>query len=67
MPSVSFWSPKKLDVTWLGNQSIVLFRLEYFGQQWEHEGLPGLRLGAGEAFGASGYVRAEGDWGFGVV
>ena len=38
---------------------MVLDCWECFGQQWQHEGLPGLRLGAGEAFGASGYVLAE--------
>jgi hypothetical protein len=35
---------------------------DHFGQQWQREGLPGLRLGAEVAFGASGHVRAEGDW-----
>jgi hypothetical protein len=40
----------------MGNSSIVLDYWKYFGQQWQHEGLPGLRLGAGEAFGTSGHV-----------
>jgi hypothetical protein len=45
-----------------GELTIVLDCWKYFEQQLEHGGLPSLRLGAGEAFGASGHVRAEGDW-----